>query len=450
MQVKLDLADEQQSAFPAGLRPRVQRLVVRATSHEQLKDLSNRLSGVPSAAALELELSFGRKGVINLGTVRTFFRRAGLTERVRAVKYSCRSVLGANLFPGSETPVSAELWPSYTNSLPAGFWRNLFQHSLVELQITVPDAEHPLHGLKSALRCNERICGTLRCLQVDVLARAPGRILTCLRMFEVTEFLAGLKLPCLTHLGFAGGIMFPWSSRDWPQKESLPMLQSFGGTKKPDGIFGLSMSGIHMDWEGAHMDWEGADFCGCMAALAGSALGPAIRELHVTMECMALSGSLLDAANSAACSALGSFALLTSLQHLRIKGERFGLLRIRADAINALSGLQTLALEHVTIEGYLTGPCLTQIVCLSLVTRLLTVLARPPPALTSVLVPHRATDVVPKTVLGRNVSKWTEVTRACPGGPGWKISFESCELWDRHYQSLRLFTRLLKAVPYRG
>ena len=89
---------------------------MRATSYEQLKALGDRLSGVPSAAALELELSFGRKENLNLGTVRTFFRRAGLTERVRAVKYCCKSVLGTNLFPGSETPVSAELWPGYTSN----------------------------------------------------------------------------------------------------------------------------------------------------------------------------------------------------------------------------------------------------------------------------------------------------------------------------------------------
>ena len=432
MQVKLDLADEQQSAFPAGLKPYVQRLVVRAMSLEQLKDLSNRLSGIPSSVALELEL-FGRKEVINLGTVRTFFRRAGLTERVRAVKYSCRSVLGANLFPGSETPVSAELWPSHTKSLPAAFWRNLFQHSLVELHITVEKAEHALHGLKSALRCGERIRGTLRCLQVDSLAGAH-----VLRMFEVTEFLAGLKLPCLTHLGFAGGILFPWSSRGWPQTESLPMLHSFGGTRKPDGIWGLSRSGTHINF-----DFDSAHCVGRMAALAGGALGPAIREPHTTKQSMAVTD------NCAACSALGSLALLTSLQHLSFTGGQVGLLRIRADVINTLSGLQTLALKDVTIEGYLTGPRLTQIVCLSLLTRLLTVLARPPPALTSVLVPHVPTDVVPQAVLGMHVSVWTEVMRACPGGPGWKVSFESCELLDWHHMSPRHFTRLLKAVPYK-
>ena len=135
----------------------MQHVHVRATSYEQLKALGNRLSGVPSAATLDLELPFGRKENLNLGTVRTFFRRAGLTERVRAVKYCCKSVLGTNLFPGAETPVSAELWPGSTKSQPAAFWHNLFQHSLVELQLAVLGPEHALHGLKSALRCGDRI-----------------------------------------------------------------------------------------------------------------------------------------------------------------------------------------------------------------------------------------------------------------------------------------------------
>ena len=75
-QVKLDLADELQSAFPPGLRPFVQRVYVRATSCEQLKGLGDKLSEVPPGAALELELSFGEERDLNLGTVRTFVRRA--------------------------------------------------------------------------------------------------------------------------------------------------------------------------------------------------------------------------------------------------------------------------------------------------------------------------------------------------------------------------------------
>ena len=104
----MDLADERQSAFPPGLRPYVQHVCVRATSYEQLKRLVDRLSGVPSAAALGLELSFGRTD-LNLGAVRTIFRRAGLTERVRSLKYCCRSPLGAFLFPGVDMPRSCAL-----------------------------------------------------------------------------------------------------------------------------------------------------------------------------------------------------------------------------------------------------------------------------------------------------------------------------------------------------
>ena len=272
-QVQLNLADELQSAFPPGLRPYVQRICVRATSYNQLKGLRDRLSGVPSAAALELMLSFGRKESLNLGNVRTFVRRAGLTERVRAVNYCCKSVLGTTLFPSSEMPVCAELWPGYTISQPAAFWRTLFSHSLVELQITVMDPGHALHGLKSALRCEERICGTLRSLQVDrIYDWQPS-----LPMHTVTEFLAGLKLPCLAHLGFGAGVMDPfWSGCGWPQKEDVPMLQSFGGTRKPVGIFGLGRSGVQICLEGIIP-------VGGMAKMAGSALGPAIRELHITV-----------------------------------------------------------------------------------------------------------------------------------------------------------------------
>ena len=68
LQVKLDLADERQSAFPLALRPYVQRVNVRAASHAQLLSLSVKLTGVPAAAALELELSFD-KTVLDLGSV---------------------------------------------------------------------------------------------------------------------------------------------------------------------------------------------------------------------------------------------------------------------------------------------------------------------------------------------------------------------------------------------
>ena len=161
---------------------------------------------------------------------------------MRAVKYCCRSVRGTKLFPGRETPVSAELWPRYKSSQPAAFWRDLFHHSLVELQITLCDPMQALHSLKSALRCRDRICGTLRCLQVDYLNRGS------LPMCVFTAFFAGLKLPCLEHLGSNAGVAQPFQcgSIGWPQKESVPMLQSFGGTRKPDGIFGLGRSGVHM------------------------------------------------------------------------------------------------------------------------------------------------------------------------------------------------------------
>ena len=437
MQVKLDLADGLQSAIPAGLTPHVQRIVVRATSYEQLKALGDRLTGSPSAAALELELSFGGTVIINLGTVRTFVRRAGLTERVCAVKYCCQSVLGANHFPGSETPVSAELWPSYMSLQSAAFWRILFQHSLVELQLTVHNPEHALHGLKSALRCGERICGTLRCLQVDSLARTRS-----LPMFEVTEFLAGLKLPCLTHLGFVGGVMSTFPSHcGWPQKDTLPMLQSFGGTRRPDGIFGLSLSGVYI------MSLVDALPLADMAAMADSALGPAIKEAHVRVRDFEATWEGLPAATPF-CSVLGFLALLKSVQQLSIDDWQGIHVHVRAEAINALDGLQKLALRQVTLEGDLTGPRLTQIVCLSLRTRLVTVLARPPPALTSVLVPHMLTAVVPRTVLGFDIPSKTKVVRACPGGPRWKVSSESCELWDWHYINCpRPLTRLVVAVP---
>ena len=446
VQVQLDLADELQSAFPPGLRPYVQHICVRATSYKQLKGLSDRLSGIPSAAALELGLSFGRKESLNLGNVRTFIRRAGLTERVRAVKYCCKSVLGTTLFPGRETPVCAELWPGYTNSQPAAFWRILFSHSLVELQITVGDPEHALHGLKSALRCGERICGTLRSLQVD---RIYNRQVS-LPLSAVTDFLAGLKLPCLEHLGSFNGVTHCFTRGcEWPEKGNLPTLQAFGSTRKPAGIFGLGRSGVHFSL--------GCNFGGIvpladMAAMANSALGPATKELHIT-------ASRIDAVREGLMAAVPfgyehGIALLSCVQQLSIKGgwEHHQLL-VRAEAINAFKGLQKLALGGVTLEGHLTGPCLTQIVCSSRRTQLLTVLARPPPALTSILVPHMRNAVVPRAVLGIDVPRVTEVVRACPGGPRWKVSHESCKLWVWEWECMVCIDELcidglIKAVPF--
>ena len=302
---------------------------------------------------------------------------------MRAVKYCCHSVLGTNLFPGAETPVSAELWPGYTSSQPAAFWHNLFEHSLVELQLTVLGPEHALHGLKSALGCGNRICGTLRYLQVDRVSEWQPS----LGMSKVTEFLAGLKLPCLVHLGFGAGIMDPFCSGcGWPQ-EDLPMLQSFGGRRKPVGIFGLDRSGVHIALVGA-IPLDG------MAAMAGSALGLAVRELHFTVSNIEWAWEHFPA-DSPFHSVPGFLALFSTVQQLSIKGWGGSQLLVRAAAINALNGLKKLALRRVTVHGDLTGPCLTQIVCSSLETQLPTVLARPPPALTSILVPHRRNAVVP-------------------------------------------------------
>ena len=142
----------------------MQCVIVRATSHEQLKALGDRLSGAPSTAALELDLSFGKNKDLHLGTVGNFFCNAGLTERVRAVKYCCQRVLGTDLFPGSETPVSAELW---SLSPPDAFWNTLSDHSLVKIHMTVLEFEYALSTLQGALRWGSRLCGTLRCLQVD-------------------------------------------------------------------------------------------------------------------------------------------------------------------------------------------------------------------------------------------------------------------------------------------
>ena len=420
----------------------MQRVYVRASSYEQLKALGDRLSGVPSAAALELELPFGRKENLNLGTVRTFFRRAGLTERVRAVKYSCKSVLGTNLFPGVGTPVAAELWPGYANSQPSAFWRNLLQPSLVELQITVGDPEHALRGLQSALRCGDRICGTLRSLQVDRIYHRQYS----LPLSAIAEFLAGLKLPCLEHLGSVNGFTHNFHRGcEWPEKGNLPFLKAFGSTRMPAGIFGLSRSGVHFSL--------GSNFGGVapladMAAMADSALGPATRELHITASCFAAVQVGLPAAIPFGYER--GIALLSCVQQLSIKGWEHYQLLVKAEALNAFKGLQILALGRVTLEGDLTGPCLTQIVCSNLQTQLPTVLARPPPALTSIIIPHTLNAVVPRAVLGIDVSTVTEVVRTCPGGPRWEVSRERCKHGVWHWHNYVCIEGMIKAVPFTG
>ena len=467
LQVKLDLADELQHTLPPGLRPYVDRVCVRATTHMQLEALGDRLSGVPPAAALELELSFGRNEDLYLITVRTLL--AGLTERVRAVKYCCRNVFGTNLipgfpgmepYPGREVPVSAELWPAHTNSQPAASLQTFLHHSLVELQITVSEREHALHSLKSALRRRrDRICGTLRCLQVDHIDDWP-----CLPMRAFTDFLAGLELPCLVHLGTNVAVaQQPFQSiYKWPQKESVPMLQSFGSPRKPKGIFGLGRSGVHMPLErvdDALADVaEMADAFGVattdlplhcvdnvlreMAAMADSALGRAIRDLHVRVKDFEATWEGVPAAMPF-CSVLGFLATLKSVQQLSIRGLEGAQLLVRAEAINILDGLQKLALKRVTVPGDLTGPRLTEIVCLDLQTQLRTVLARPPPAMASVLVFYECNAVVPRAVLGIDVPLGTAVVRACPGGPSWKVSHETCGHRRSHVRAL------VSAVPCR-
>ena len=142
-------------------------------------------------------------------------------------------------------------------------------------------------------------------------------------------------------------------------------------------------------------------------------------------------------------------ALLSSLQQLSIKGWGDSQLLVRAEAINALTGLEKLALRRVIVLGDLTGPCLTQIVCSSLETRLPTVLAWPPPALSSILVPHRLNAVVPEAVLGIALPKVTGVVCVWPGAPRWKVSHESCKLrvWEGHdYVPI---VGLIKVVPFK-
>ena len=433
LQAKLDLADKRQrSTLPPGLRPYVERVHVRATTYKQLEALSKKLSGVPSAAALELELSFGKHEDLRLEWVRTRIQKAGLTERLCAVKYCCRSVQGTDLFPGLEVPVSAELWPRYRDDQPATLWRDLVDHCLVELQIRVDDPMQALHGLRYALRCRGRVRDTLRCLQMDYTNTGS------LPMCSFTAFLVGLKLPCLEHLGSNAGVAQPFQSMTgWPQKEDVPMLQSFGGTREPDGIFGLDRSGVHMCLVG--VDNVLAD----MAAMAKSALGPAIRELHVTVEDFKATWEGIPAALPFR-SVLGFLAMFKSVKHLSLIGWEGNQLLVRADAINALDGLQKLALKDVTLEGDLNGPCLSEIVCASLQTQLLTVLARPPPALASALVPYKLNAVVPHAVLGIDVPWCTTVVRACPGGPCWKVMHEACS-----FQMHRRVHGLVRAVPCR-
>ena len=443
LQAKLDLADKSQRTFPPGLRPYVQHVYVRATASKQLRAIGDRLSGVPSAAALELELSFGRNGVLNLDTVRSCFSCAGLTERVRAMKYCCKSVSGTKVFPGRETPVFAELWPAFQSSQPAAFWRSIFTHSLVELHITLPDPEQALRSLKGALRGGHRICGTLRCLQVD----STDRSRPSLRMHVFADFWTGLKMPCLEHLGCELGVVHqfvPVQGWQWPQTENLPTLQSFGGTRKPDSIFGLGGSGVHLSLISVNDAQADMAAVADMAALADSALGHAISEVHATAKDFDAPWEGIPAAMPFT-SVHGFLTLLGSLQLLDVKGWVQRQLLVRAEAINALSGLQKLALKDVTLEGDLTGPCLTEIICSSLQTQLLTVLARPPPALASILVPHKLNAVVPFAVLGVDIPWATAVVRACPGAPCWKVSHETYGA-----QGDRRGRGLVRAVPCRG
>ena len=279
LQVKLDLADELQSAFPLGLGPYLQSVLVCATSCTQLLRLRERLTGVPSAAVLELELLLNKGEKLNLCAVKTMICQAGLIERVHAVKYTCKAVHFSVVFPSAAVPVAADLWPS--SSPTPRFWRSLFTQNLVELRLTVRgnarEPEKSLWNLADALSCAEHTCANLRCLQVD----NSSTWMPPLPMIEVKMLLSGLKLPRLTHLGFAGGVLHGFDTSHamwgWPQKGSMPMLQSFAGTREPADLFGLGGGGLHVFLKGA-LPYAG------MAALADSALGPAIRELYITVE----------------------------------------------------------------------------------------------------------------------------------------------------------------------
>ena len=423
---QLDLADEHQGAFPLGLGPYVQSVLVQATSYAQLLSLGQRLTGVPSAAELELQLSFSRYESINLGKIRTIFCEAGLTKRVRAVKYRCKAVLGSVVFPGAAVPVAADLWPDACYPRTPRFWRSLLRHNLVELQLTIyapgRQPDFGLHSLNAALRCAERTCRTLRCLQVD-----NGFWQEPLPMHEVIACLSGLKLPCLTYFGSQGGVKHSFhSGYALPQKESVPALQFFAGTQKPADLFGLRGSGVHVSLLG-DLPYDG------MAALADSALGPAIRELYISVEDtigdgLYLYGEFLQATTPLRL-AFGFLAMLPSVEHLSITGQDSQQLVIQAGVINALTGLKILALTRIALEGDLTGPNLTQIVCPSLQTRLRSVLARPPPALTSIFVPIMAYEVDFAAVLGirlpqEGMGHWPPPmpVSACSGGPRSMIS----------------------------
>ena len=137
------------------------------------------------------------------------------------------------------------------------------------------------------------------------------------------------------------------------------------------------------------------------------------------------------------------------MQQLSIKGWEGSQLLVRAEAINALNGLQKLALGRVTVEGDLTGPCLTQIVCSSLQTQLLTVLARPPPALTSILVPHTLNAVVPRAVLGIDVPRVTDSGARMPWGAPLEGLTGELELWVWERYDYVIIDGLIKLVPFK-
>ncbi|KAK9845315.1 hypothetical protein WJX81_003348 [Elliptochloris bilobata] len=90
--VKLDLADEQQSAVPPMLA-HVQHIYVHATSYAQLKSLAPRLAELPPGCVLDLEISFCSgedPDDLNMGTVKSIVCRASLAERLTAFEYTSR------------------------------------------------------------------------------------------------------------------------------------------------------------------------------------------------------------------------------------------------------------------------------------------------------------------------------------------------------------------------
>ena len=371
--------------------------------------------------------------------------------RLCFLRYCCKTVRGTAHFADVSTPVSVELRPGLQNSLSSFCFQKLMQHNLVELQLTVEFPQWALRDLKSALRQAGHTCGTLRCLQVDVII---GWGTSCLAIpLPMALFLSGLKLPRLVHLGFLGGVQHPYgaygdfpSSCAWPQRESVPMLQSFGSTREPADIFGIWNCGAHVSFVGP----ESSALCSAsMAAMARSGLGPAIRELHITMSGDA--GTLWP-------SAMGLLKELPSVRRLSLLHDMYtedSWPHIRAEDINALDALQDLALGYVMLDGALTGPCLTQLVCLRIADALhpcLTeivceglhkqipaVLVRPPAALVSILVVQRCRGLEPEQY------RYWDTVLACPGGPCWKLSHETSELWDWHdYSTL---SGLVKAMP---